>query len=171
MMKKRIIYFLIIFVALILQVSAVPIFFGQKFFPELVLMLMLAWTIRDGFADFLPWIVVAGILYDLLAYEPIGLHVIIFALSAYMVTFFSRRFSLQIRGVGMILLFAFVFVAMLFSRLFVLTFDFFENKSSLDFLNVVWRQLKFDPWIFFVNIALFMFCLWLIRRVKKYFYL
>lgn len=170
-MKKKIIYSLILLAALILQTSAVPVFFSRGFAPDLVLMLVLAWTIRDGFAGFLPWIIFAGLAYDALAYAPMGTHVLVLTLSAYLVSFFSRLFLVQIRGIGVFLLLIFVFLAMVLSRAALLWVEsssvaglFGRILESMSGNALMMRELAF-------NAAFVFFGLWLIKHVKKYFFI
>lgn len=109
-MKKFFIYFPIIFFATILQVSAIPVIF-RGWLPDLVLSMVLAWALIDGFEKFFFWAVFSGILYDLLAFSNVGISVIVFSLATYAVSFFSRRFSTEMRGVGSFLSIFFVFSA------------------------------------------------------------
>lgn len=171
MIKKRLIYFLLIWLALLLQLSVVPLFFERKFLPDLVLMLVLAWTIRDGFAGFLPWAILVGIFYDLLTYEMMGVHVVILTVCAYLVSFFSRRFALHIRGLGLGLLLLLVLLSMLFARFFMLTLQILQGTNQIDRTSDLFWQTGFGLQAFVVNVAAVLFWLWLIKWVKKYFYL
>lgn len=171
-MKKNLIYSTILICALLLQTGAIPVLFGPKFMPDLLLMLVLAWTIRDGFSGFLSWIIFAGLAYDLLAYAPVGTHVLIFSLSAYMVSFFSRLFLVQIRGAGVLLLLSFVFLAMLFSRLAIMSVETLVGGVGATWqLGDLFASWNLVWWEFFFNAIFIFFGLWLSKHVKRYFFI
>lgn len=115
-MKKRFLYLLILIVAIIIQTSVLPVVSSPNTAGDIVLMVILALSVLDGFSAFIIWAIIAGILYDLASYSTIGEHAIIFLLVIYFVSFFSRRLSLEIKGIGRVLFFAFVIVATLLSR-------------------------------------------------------
>lgn len=98
--KGRIVYISAIMLAVLLQKTLVPVFIGSEYGINLVMMLVLAWTIYDGFAGYLTWAVFAGCLYDIFFYYPLGLHAIFFALVAYVLSFFANRFSVSLRSSG-----------------------------------------------------------------------
>lgn len=123
-MKKFFVRFLIIFSAIILQVSSVPLFFDSDWTVDIVLMMVLAWTLVEGFEDFLKWAVLAGLLYDLATFSPVGLSVMIFTILAYSVSFFSKRLSVEIGGSGVLLVVFFVTAATVGERAIRLLYEF-----------------------------------------------
>lgn len=169
-MKKNLIYFVLIIGILLVQTSIIPGLWGSSALPDFALMMVLAWTIREGFTAFFPWILFMGIAYDLLTFMPIGTHVIIFTLSAYLVSFFSRRFSVHIRGLGIFLIFFFAFFSMLFSHAFVVLADGMNGETILVILKNLRGGIGFTLGEFLVNSGFIFFGLWLIKKVKKYFF-
>ncbi|EKE19619.1 MAG: hypothetical protein ACD_8C00133G0018 [uncultured bacterium] len=167
-MKKKIIYFLMILLAIILQTSVLPIVFRSSIPGDLVLMLVLAGVVLDGFFAYFWWAIFAGILYDLATFVQVGTHALVFLLSIYFVSFFSRRFSVEVKGVGILLFALFVVSSTIISRAvvslslsweaqaFLKYFEFFGNPSML-FFQVIW------------NLILFFICFYFLKKVKNFF--
>jgi len=167
-MNKKFLYLVILLAAIIWQTSIAPVVSNSGPAGDAVLMAVLAWSILDGFYSFIGWAVVAGILYDLAAYSPVGEHVLIFLAVVYFVSFFSRRLSLEFKGVGLALFFTFVIAITLFSHgviNLIAAWDMqtlqgymksFSPLSSLA-LQVVYNELLFFFWLF------------ALRKIKKFF--
>src|SRR6266704_2969631 len=99
-MKKKFIYCLIFFCGIILQTSVLPLISPTNITGDIVLMLILVGSIIDGFFSFFWWAVFFGVIYDIVSYTTVGIHAIIFIFVVYFVSFFSRRFSVELKGVG-----------------------------------------------------------------------
>lgn len=167
-MKKKIVYALVLLFAVILQTSVLPVFLGGPALGDAVLMIVLAWTIIDGFNSFIAWAIVAGIFYDLAAYSPVGEHVLIFLIVIYFVSFFSRRLSLDLKGVGLVLFFIFVIAATVFSEIIIALI----SAQEMQTLHEYWKKFG-DP----SSVALKIICNellffgWfvLLKKIKKFF--
>ena len=169
-MKKFFIYFLIIFFAIVLQVSSVPLFFKSDWPVDIVLMLVLAWTLIDGFDAFLKWAVFAGLLYDLATFSAVGLHVIIFALLAYSVSFFSKRFSVEIKGTGILLMMFFVSAATICSRAILLSHEFGAGVIAND-ISKFWQTLGMFSLAASCNLLIFFVLFFMLNWVGNFYYL
>ena len=167
-MKKKFIYIIIILLAIILQTSALPLIFNINATGDVVLMAILAWSVIDGFSVFLGWAITAGILYDFAAYSTVGEHVLIFLLVVYFVSFFSRRFPTDLKGIGLILFIIFVVIATFVSRgIFAIMTawelqtlqGYWETFGNFRFiaLSVIYNEILFFIWF----IAL--------KKIKKFF--
>lgn len=167
-MKKKIVYIIILLVAIMLQTSFLPVVSNAFILGDAVLMLVLAWSVLDGFSAFMGWAVVTGILYDLATYSPVGEHVLIFLVVVYMVSFFSKRLSLDLKGTGLILLFIFVIVATFFSEIII---AFFAVRDMQTF-GEYWRKFggpgSVALKIVYNKILFFIFFLAL-KKIKKFF--
>jgi rod shape-determining protein MreD len=167
-MKKKIVYVIILLVAVIAQTSILPAVSTTNATGDAVLMAVLAWAVLDGFSAFIGWAVVAGILYDLAAYSPVGEHALIFSVVVYFVSFFSRRLSFEFRTVGIILFFVLVIVATLLSRgisVLIVSLD-------MQTFNGYWKMLGSPGTIaleMIYNNILFLFWFVLLRKTKKFF--
>lgn len=169
-MNKKIIYILIIFIALILQTSVVPNLFPPLARPNIILMLIIACTIVDGFVGFFPWIIGIGLAYDALTFSVVGVHVLVMMISAYFVSFFSRRLSVDLYGTGILIVMLFVVFAMILQSFAMVLVYSADAKVLVTFSgimeNTTWLQLlKAFAW----NIVVVLFLIWVLRKAKRYF--
>jgi rod shape-determining protein MreD len=167
-MKKKFVYLIILLLAIIWQTSISPVVSGGAVMGNTVLMAVLAWSILDGFYAFIGWAVLTGILYDLAAYSTVGEHVLIFLVVIYFVSFFSRYLSLEVKGTGLLLMFAFVIVATLLSRLII------SLVAILDIQTIQGYRRSFGPMSSLAlqivyNEFLFFFWFYVLRKIKKFF--
>ena len=157
-----------LFSTVVLQTSFLPIIFPGHVWGDIVLMLILAGSVVDGFMAFLWWAVFAGIIYDLATYTVVGMHALIFLLVVYFVSFFSRRFSVELRGIGIAFFLAFVLAATIISR-FVMNFFIFMGQEKFNgHFNLFSPVGPLSLEIFF-NIILFFTCFIVFKRVKFFF--
>ncbi|HEX8974478.1 MAG TPA: rod shape-determining protein MreD [Patescibacteria group bacterium] len=167
-MSKKIIYSFLIIISILLQISVVPALSRSHVFADNVLMLILAWSVIDGFSGFLKWAVIAGILYDLATYSIVGVHVLIFLGAVYLVSFLSRRFAADFRGMGILLFLGFVIVATIFSHFVYAFVSAWEMDSmrgfalSLGGLSSVILEVAYNTIVFFI-------WFWLIKKTKNFF--
>jgi rod shape-determining protein MreD len=170
-MERKIVRLIIILLAVIIQISFLPAIFSAFQVPQIVLMLVIAWTIIAGFRNILPWIIMAGFFLDLLSFKTIGLSITVFVLVAYFVSFFSRRFLVESRGWGALVMAFFIF----FSTVFYYFFNnFFANLllSANLLTSGFWKSFIFfqkdvAAQIFF-NLLLFFACFFLLSRIENY---
>jgi rod shape-determining protein MreD len=167
-MKKKFIYCVITIVAILLQTSFLPVVFGRGSVPDAVLMLILALAVLDGFFATFSWAIFIGFLYDLASYSKIGMHVILFLMVVYFVSFFSRRFSFEIKATGIFLFGFFVLVAVILSQFLIGI----QNSFGLDgvpfSLKSFWGPLSFILQLFYDGL-LFMFWFYLLKKAKTFF--
>ncbi len=165
-MNKKIIYCVIILFAILLQLSFLPLIIGASALGDAVLMLVLALAVIDGFTLSLSWAIVAGILYDFATYTTLGEHVIIFLLVAYVVSFFSRRLSVEVKGTGLLLLLLFIAVTTIISNWLLAIFLILGDKSIRFHMQAFGN---FRLIVFQVCCNAIIFFLWynLIGRIKK----
>lgn len=167
-MRKKIVYLFIFITIAIFQLSFLPVVSGKDLAIDAVLMAILAWSVIDGFFAFLSWAIFLGIIYDLLSYSAIGTYALIFLLVLYFVSFFSRRFSMEPHGMGIILFLLFIFVATLASNIILAM----AGAWKLQTLNGFWQSfggLESTVIGLIFNTFLFFTFFFLIRRVKYFF--
>ena len=167
-MKKKLVYFLIFIVAAIFQLSFMPIVSGGHPSADAVLMAVLAWSVLDGFAAFLGWAIFFGLFYDLISYATVGVHALIFLAVVYFVSFFSRRFSMEFKGVGLLLFLAFVVVATLVSHAIIASTLAFQMGT----LQGWWKSFGTAGSILIQlasNAILFLLCFAVIKKAKQFF--
>lgn len=167
-MSKKIIYIGIIFLAIVAQTTFFPIFFS-RITPDVVLMLILAWTILDGFNNFFLWSILAGLFYDLASMSVIGTHIIVFLFVVYFVSFFSNRFQVGMKGLGVIIIALMIGLSTLVSNaVFVLV-----EITNVEKISII-GSIKFIVHIileFVYNGILFVFVYAFLKKIKKTFFL
>lgn len=83
---------LCLFVALVVD-TALSGFLGKSFmWVDVTLMLVVTWALLLGFSESLGWTILAGLLFDLVFFERVGYSILFFTVSAYGVSFLSKRF-------------------------------------------------------------------------------
>jgi rod shape-determining protein MreD len=128
----------IIFLAVLIQISFFPALFSAAHAPNLILLLVISWAIIVGFNDILIWIIITGIISDLVFFKSVGTSVIFFVIVAYGISFLSRRFLVENRNWGFLMMSFFVFAATIFYGLF----NVFINSQFIESLNgSFWTEL------------------------------
>jgi rod shape-determining protein MreD len=166
-MKKKISYLLLLFLIIILQTSFLPLVMPLHVMPDAVLMLILVGAIFDGFQAFFWWAIVAGVIYDLVTYNVVGLHSIIFLLVVYFVSFFSRRFSVELRGVGLVLFLGFIIVSSVISHVVATIVQFLSNDQAVNHLKSTWMMSAIGIEII-CNVFLFFILFVSLRKAKSF---
>ena len=81
--------------AALLQVTLAPRLEVAGAFPNLVLVVVVGWTLLRGAGEGIRWAVGGGLLLDLVSPGPLGDHALALALAAYLVGFAQRHFELD----------------------------------------------------------------------------
>ncbi|NTV41399.1 MAG: hypothetical protein HGA61_03950 [Candidatus Moranbacteria bacterium] len=165
-MKKKFIYIGMFFLAILLQMSFLPVVSGEKVFGDVVLMFVLSLAILEGFDSVFFWIIIGGIFYDLVSYATVGQYVVVFSFVVYMVSFFSRRLSVEIKGMGILFLVLFVVVATFVSDLFFLVMPGFSARP-LDLFGQAFGGFRFFFLQIFFNAVFFFTWFCIVRKLKK----
>lgn len=110
-MEKKIIRSIVIILTVLAQVSFWPTVFGKNFVPALVLSLVISWIFIAGFAASLGWIIFAGVMLDIFSFAALGTNVILLTTVGYGVSFLSRRFILEHKTWGSLLIFSFIILS------------------------------------------------------------
>lgn len=167
-MKRKIIYCLILFCAVVLQTSVIPLISPSSAIGDILLMFILAGAMIDGFSEFLWPAIFAGIAYDLVSYTAVGVHALIFLSVVYSVSFFSRRFSVELKGVGQLLSLIFVVASTLVSRAVVAMSTAWDLRT-LNGYFIEFGSFKIIIIQILYNIALLLFCFVFLKKTKKFF--
>lgn len=155
-MKKKLVYFFIFISIAIFQLSFLPVISERNTAADSVLMAILAWSVLDGFFAFLGWAIFFGLFYDIISYSTVGTHAFIFLAVVYFVSFFSRRFSMELKGVGIVLFLLFILVATLASNAIIaltLTPDVGSFRGfwySFGNFGVIMSELFYNTILFFI---------------------
>jgi rod shape-determining protein MreD len=84
---------LVLLAAAILQVTLAPRLDLLGVFPNLVLLAVVGWTLVRGAAAGIRWAIVGGLLLDLVAPGPLGVHALALVVAAYLCGFQQRSFA------------------------------------------------------------------------------
>lgn len=156
-MKKEIVILIFIFLAIIFQISFMPLFFSSNNVPDFVLVCFVSFSIIFGFQSTWIWAIVIGLLLDFFSFEKVGSNVISFILSCYVVSFFSKRVLLGEKLGGAIAGIFLIFILTFFNNFWTIFsdngFDFWEIwKAKNFFLNSFLWKFSFNLIIFFVSL-------------------
>lgn len=97
-MLQKITIFLIIFFSAILQLAVFSNIFFWGLGPNILLLLVIFWVIRDGFEGTLFQDILAGFVLDLVTFSVVGTNVAAFLLVAFLISFISKRFLVVARN-------------------------------------------------------------------------
>jgi hypothetical protein len=81
----------LLMIAVVLQASFFPLFFPGTAQPELMLLIVLAWTIHAAWHEALFWAFLGGIMQDLLAITPTGTSVIVPVVVVFVIKWLESR--------------------------------------------------------------------------------
>jgi rod shape-determining protein MreD len=98
-MRQKVQLIIIIFLAVILQVSFFPGLTLGKIIPDVALVLIILWSSRKKFEDIWIWALFSGLILDIAAFNKIGINMISFIIISFMASFLRERFFIaQRRG-------------------------------------------------------------------------
>ena len=158
----------IVIIAVLLQVSFLNLALPKNLTIDFLLLVVLAWVIVASFEKIWPWIVALGIFADLAMFERVGVNVIFFIGLAYAISFFSRRFLIERRLAGFLVIVLFVIVAFLFldaGRLIVI-----ENFSITNaYINIKESSFSWNSIIVktILNIIFFYILYFPLNKIEK----
>ena len=168
-MERKIVRVLTIVFIVVLQISFLPIFFSAEHIPQVLLALVVVWTIVLGFRVSVPWIIGLGITFDLLTPLPVGTSVIILIVVSYGVSFVSSRYITTHRLWGALLMGGILFTATFFENIYTIILpQILQGGESLlgQLQSVSFYDLLFQTIFLGISFAiLFQF----VRRMEKYF--
>jgi rod shape-determining protein MreD len=168
-MNKFIIRFLIVFFIIFLQLSFLNLTLSENYVANLSVLLIIAWVIVSGFEKTYKWIIFLGFLNDIFFANKLGPNVLFFILFAYVVSFVSKRFIIEKRFSGFLLVVVFIITGSYLGNVFNILFD--GDFSGETLLNSL--EHYFSSWqrIFLGNILAgiyFYFIYSFINKVEKY---
>lgn len=167
-MNKKLVYISIFILICFVQLSFLPVLSGSGVAVDALLMAILAWSVIDGYYSFFNWAIFFGFLYDLASYATVGTHALIFLFVLYFVSFFSRRLSIDLRGIGIVLFLLSIFVATFLSNSIIAGVAAWKIQS----LHGYWQSFggfKASLISLTLNTAFFFLMFYFIRRTKAFF--
>jgi len=122
--------FLILFLAIVIQFSILGLGVYETQSPSILLVLSIVWVMILGFSKATGWLVSQGVMVDLFLSQPVGYSVIIFIIIGYGVSFLSKRYLVEHRIWGNIIVGGFIMLASVF---YFVAYTFFSGE-------VLWKR-------------------------------
>jgi rod shape-determining protein MreD len=97
-MSQKVATLLIIFFSAILQTAVFSNLFFWGLGPDILLLLVIFWTIQEGFEKALGKNILIGFIFDLITFYSVGTHIFSFVLVSFFVGLISRRFLVIAAG-------------------------------------------------------------------------
>jgi rod shape-determining protein MreD len=99
-MFEKIIIFLVIIIAAVLQISFFPNVFPSGLAPEAVLLVVIFWVAQDGYEK--TWIrtILAGFILDIFYFWPVGTNIIAISVAAFGIGYLTKRFAVSHKNLG-----------------------------------------------------------------------
>lgn len=146
-MRKFLLRFLLVILVVFLQLSFLNLSLSDSYVSNLSVLLLIAWIVISGFEKTFGWIIFLGFLNDLIFFDRIGVNILFFAIFAYLVSFISKRFIIERRISGFILVAFFIVTGSYLGNLFNVLFE--NNFLFDDNLWINLRDYFFDSKRFF----------------------
>ena len=127
-MQSKLIRLGIIFLAILIQISFLPVLFSTNEVPNIILLLIISWTVIMGFDNILIWVIITGIMADLIFFRSVGTSVIFFVVIAYSISFVSRRFLIENKNSGFLIIALFI----IFSTILYGFLNIFINSQIIE---------------------------------------
>lgn len=135
-MFQKAIILAVIFLSAIFQVAILPNFFPPGMMPNLALVLVAIWTIRERFEMSLPKTILAGFLFDLANGWAIGITVFALVVVSYGISFAAKRFLISQktwRTITLVLII--VLSSVIFDIIIIAFYRIFNLSAALEYLN------------------------------------
>jgi rod shape-determining protein MreD len=133
-MYKNILIFLVIFLAVMLQISFFTNLIPIGVFPDIALIIILFWSMRAGFDETWKWAILAGAMVDLTYFWPVGTSVFSFVFAAYIVNSLAKRFLVAQSAFRFLILSAFIISGTILNSILVVLAVKFARREAIDFI-------------------------------------
>ncbi len=155
--------FVALFFSVIIQTSLLPVFFPVGSVPDVVLILIMFWTIRSGFEKNLARTVMGGFLLDIFSFWPAGINIFSFVTVSFLVAWIGKRFlTSQLMWRFFLMLIVIFFGGLINS---IITFVLWNARAG--FGGVSFGSLSLYPNLFWKSLfdaVLFMLVYWSLDR-------
>jgi rod shape-determining protein MreD len=167
-MKKKLLIFSIVFLAVILQISVFPVFFSKDNVPDLALIALVSATAVFGFQQTLIWAIISGLVLDIFSFSRIGANIFAFVIFSYAISFFSRRLILGEKSGGILTGAVFISLMTFFYKLWSVL-----NELGFNYQEI-WKMRMgfFDGigWKIIFNLILFFLSILFLKRIRNRIY-
>lgn len=165
-MPSKLIIFLIIFVAVVIQVSVMPNFFSSGSSPDLLIILLVFFTAEAGFSRTWKWAVFGGLVADIIFFTLPGTSAISFLGIAYIAEVFAKRFLAGQRIWKIFILALIASFSLVFNNgltfLLAKTVNYFYTTNYNEYFSI-----KIVAWGALYNFLLAIVIYWPFKKVKN----
>jgi len=168
-MKKFLLRLSIVLLIIFLQLSFLNLALRADYVANLSILLVIAWIVTSGFEKTFKWIIFLGFLNDIFFADKIGPNILFFSFFAYLVSFISKRFIIERRFSGFLLVAVFIVIGSYLGNIFDIMF---EGSFSLENISFSMGHY-FASWqrVIYGNILAgiyFYFIYFFVNGVEKY---
>lgn len=168
MIIKAIVFFLIL-LAVVFQISVLPIFSLGGIIPDLALVLVVLWVVQEGFDGAFSKVLTLSILVDLFNFHTVGMMTISFVLIAFGVSSFSKRFLVAHKTWRFSMLAVTVFAATLINNFFVVFLmraDNYLRNSGIQYFPTLISKSIFEEAA--LNVVLMILIYFPLKKVERF---
>lgn len=165
-MFQKIIFFVVIFLFIVLQVFFVDNLFLKNNAPSLISLLIIFWTIKFGFEKTIKITIFSGIVLDVFYFWPIGISVLTLTSVSFLTSFLAKRFLSadffsRVFWVVMIIALATLVQDLLIFTIFE-TLAFFQKIKNTEFILSfqIWKEAIY-------NIIIFSIIYWPLKKIES----
>ncbi|MDQ1284386.1 MAG: Rod shape-determining protein MreD [Patescibacteria group bacterium] len=170
-MAQKAVIFIFIFLAAVIQFSFFPSLFPLGTCPDLLLLLVIFWALREGFEKTAARAVLAGLLADLFRFQPVGVDIFLFSLAAFGASSLAKRFLVSHRT------WEFFFtsgVVVAGTIVYAISFNFiggiFYSKGGYGQVTTLWHILDWSIALrIILNLAIFALAFRPLEKIEKAF--
>jgi len=141
-MFEKIIIFLVIILAAVLQVSLFPNIFPSGLAPEVVLLVVIFWAAQGGYEKNWAKAILAGFVLDIFYFWPVGINIIAISVASFGIGYLTKRFAVSHRNMGFLVMLAVVLAGTLANDLvlnfLIMAYDRFGLGKIYYFTLNIW---------------------------------
>jgi rod shape-determining protein MreD len=151
-----------------MQVSVLPVFFNFRRIPDLVLIVVIFFTARRGFAAMWGMAVTAGFLLDIFSFFPVGTDILSLTLAALVVSFLAQRFFLMQSTWKLLILLAMTLIGTAVNDLAIsLLMKIFLSVNKIE--STGFAAISTDLWLKMVNnLLVFGLIYWPLKKIETW---
>jgi len=159
----------VIFIAVIMQTSFLPNFFPTNMTPDLLLIIVIIWTVRNGFNSVLTRAILAGVLMDFFSFGIVGINIFSFVMVVFLVDSLCKRFLVPQSDKKIFVLAIIIALGIIINYVVLAIFmniSVYLSQLSWQTINLFSRSLALK---IFYNLLMLIIIYWPIRKINNIF--
>lgn len=170
-MRKKILALILIFLIVIIQVSFLANLFPRHIAPNIILVLIVIWSAKEGFGKSWPWAMTAGFTLDILSLGIIGFNIISFFLISLQTDYFAKKFLVAYKTADFFVIMILVALGTVVNEF--ITISLFQITKFFSMPKTMMSFKMFQTTNFFLqllyNIIIFIAIYWLVLKFENVF--